>query len=145
MKRIKTIRDLKRLGIRGEVLVFAHKFPSAAEFWDACERADWLLCVLVQGRLLGKAKALKLASAFAKRTPTRICQLGLARVKKSRSGSDAASDAWAASYASAHAVVYAHCKDFDASVFASEMRWQAKNGKQIVRSPFCRPARLNDS
>jgi len=136
MKKFKTLRDLKKMGATPEELAYARKFSSLAEAWDACKRADWLMSILVFGEMLDKPTALRLAIAFANRTPTRMCSLWVARVAAAGYDSDAAGDAWAASYASAHSVVYARSRDFDHDLFAAEMRWQAGKIKEIVGNPF---------
>jgi hypothetical protein len=135
MKKIQSIRDLRKFEICREALLAVGKFPTLAAFWTACERADWMMCILVQCGLLDQLRAVKLASTFAKRTPTRICHLWLSRVKECKGNADAAGDAWAASYASAHTVAYAHPDHFD-DVFASEMRWQAGQIRKIMGNPF---------
>jgi hypothetical protein len=94
------------------------------------------MSILIFGEMLDKPTALRLAVAFANRTPTRICSLWVARVAAAGCDSDAAGDAWAASYASAHSVVYARSRDFDQSIFEAEMRWQAGKIKEIVGNPF---------
>ena len=40
------------------------KFPTLSEAWEKCERADWMMCVLVHGHMLDKPTSLKLAAAF---------------------------------------------------------------------------------
>ena len=136
MNKIRSLRDLKKLGATPEELAYARKFPSLAQAWDACERADWMMCVLYFGEMLDKPTSLRLATVFAQRTPTRMSSLWVARVAAAGCDSDAAGDAWAASYASAHRVVYARSRDFDQSIFESEMRWQAAQIKDIVGNPF---------
>jgi len=136
MKKIRSLRDLKKLGATPEELAYARKFANLAEAWDACERADWMMCVLYFGEMLDKPTSLRLATVFAQRMPTRMCSLWVARVAAAGCDSDAAGDAWAASYASAHSVVYARSRDFDQSIFEAEMRWQAGKIKEIVGNPF---------
>ncbi len=94
------------------------------------------MCVLVQGKLLNKSKALKLALAFAERSPTRAAYRWVTRVASAGSDADAAGDAWAASDTSAFSMVYASGPDFDNSIYAIELRWQAEKIKQIVGNPF---------
>jgi hypothetical protein len=60
----------------------------------------------------------------------------VARVAAAGCDSDAAGDARAASYASAHRVVDSASRDFDESIFEVEMRWQAAKIKEIVPNPF---------
>jgi hypothetical protein len=136
MKKIRSLRDLKKLGATPVELAFARKYPSLAEAWDACERADWMMCVLYFGEMLDKPTSLRLATVFAQRTPTRMSSRWVARVAAAGCNSDAAGDAWAASYSSAHRVVYSTSPDFDESIFEAEMRWQAAQIRQIVGNPF---------
>jgi hypothetical protein len=136
MKKIRSLRDLKKLGATPEELAFARQYSTLAEAWDACERADWMMSILIFGKMLDKPTALRLAAAWAKRTPTKMCRLWVARIAAAECDSDAAGDAWAASDASAKSVVYAGSGAFDKSIFEAEMRWQAEKIKQIVGNPF---------
>ena len=95
-----------------------------------------MMGVLVQGEMLDKPTALKLATAFLKRSPTRACSLWVTRVAGAESDANAAGVAWAASDASAFGIVYGRSNDFDESVYAEEMRWQAGEIRRIVGNPF---------
>lgn len=92
--------------------------------------------LLVQGKILNKPTSLRLAVAFANRFPTRSCKAWVRKVANATSDSDAAAEAWAASYASAFVAAYARGGDFDRSAFLVEMRWQARKIRQIVGNPF---------
>ena len=136
MIKTRDIQFLKRLGSCRKGLAFARRFPSLADAWDACEQADWMMCALVQGNMLDKPTALKLAIAFAKRAPTRVGAPWLTRVAEAESDSDAAGDAWAASDASAFSIAY--CESIAFNHYATELRWQAETIRQIVGNPFRR-------
>jgi hypothetical protein len=125
MIRTRDLQFLKRIGSCRKGLAFARKFPSLADAWEACERADWMMCALAQGKMLNKPTALKLAIAFAKRAPTRVGALWLTRVAEAESDSDAAGDAWAASDASAFSIAYCESIAFKDCLYATELRWQA--------------------
>lgn len=129
MRKIKTLHC-------GEAKLAASKFRSLAEFWDECKRADWMMCLLVEGEVLTQSQAVKIAAAFARRTPARISRLWLKRVKKSKGRLDAAGEAWAASYASANYAACAENGEWDPSIFAAEMAWQAKVIRRAIGNPF---------
>jgi hypothetical protein len=135
MKTVRNLRDLERLGPCPEGVAFARKFHTLAEAWDACDRADWMMCVLVHANMLKKPTALQLATAFAARSPSQVCSLWVSRAASAASDADAAGDAWAASDASAFRIAYARNIDFDEAAYASEMRWQAQIIRQIVGNP----------
>jgi hypothetical protein len=136
MKKIQSLRDLKKLGATSDELAYARQYATLAEAWDACKRADWMMFILIFGKMLDKPTALRLAAAWARRTPTKMCRLWVDRVADAGCDADAAGDAWAASYASAHSVASSRSRNFDQSLFVAEMRWQAEKIRQIVGNPF---------
>lgn len=136
MNTVRNLRDLERLGLCPEAVAFARRFHTLAEAWNACERADWMMCVLVHANMLKKPRALQLATSFAARSPSRVCSLWVSRVASAASDANAAGDAWAASDASAFRIAYAHSIDFDEAVYVAEMRWQAGIIRQVVGNPF---------
>ena len=94
------------------------------------------MCILVQGKMLNKASALKLAIAFGKRAPTREGSYWVTRVANAESDADAARDAWATSDASAFSIAYCESIGFNHCLHATELRSQAETIRHIVGNPF---------
>ena len=84
MLKTRDIQFLKQLRSCRKGLAFGRRFPSLADAWDAWERADWMMCAMVQGNMLNKLTALKLTIAFAKRAPTRVGARWLTKVAEGR-------------------------------------------------------------
>ena len=136
VNRIRNLQYLKELCSCPNGLAFAPTFRLLSDAWDACERADWMMCMLVQGKMLNKALALTLAIAFAKRAPTREGSYWVTRVANAGSDADAAHDAWATSDASAFSIAYCESIGFNHCLHATELRSQAETIRQIVGNPF---------
>ena len=136
MNRIRNLQYLKELCSSPKGLAFAPTFRLLSDAWDACERADWMMCMLVQGKMLNKALALKLTIAFATRAPTREGSYWVTRVANAGSDADAARDAWATSDASAFSIAYFESIGFNHCLHATELRSQAETIRQIVGNPF---------
>ena len=136
MNRIRNLQYLKELCSCPKGLAFAPTFRLLSDAWDACERADWMMCVLVQGKMLNKASALELAIAFAKRAPIRVGSFWVTRVASAENDADVAGDAWATSDASAFSIAYCGSIGVNHCLHATELRSQAEIIRQIVGNPF---------